>query len=364
MHPVGRDGQAGAARTGRTVDVVVPCYNYGRYLRRCLDSVLTQEGVSPRVLVIDDASSDGSADVAARLADADPRVHLRVHAENAGHIATYNEGLLGWVEADYCVLLSADDLLPPGALGRAVDLLASRPGAGLVYGWSAYFSDESRLPRVPRTQRGTTVWAGWDWVEQRCRTATNVISSPEVVMRTEVQHRVGGYRPELPHAGDLEMWLRVAAVSDIGYVRGAPQAFYRVHPGSMQRTVFDASLADQRQRWEVFARFLAEHEPPGGQAHRARLLSLAGTALAREVLWSAARSYDRGETDEAPVRAMVDFALEVCPDAASLPEHRALLRRRRLGAAFCHRTQVFAPSGAVRRARRMYRFERWKRTGT
>ena len=49
-------------------------------------------------------------------------------------------------------------------------------------------------------------------------------------MRGSVQRAVGGYSPELPHAGDLEMWLRIAAVSDIAYVRRVPQAFYRVHP--------------------------------------------------------------------------------------------------------------------------------------
>src|SRR3954454_20204410 len=75
------------------VTVVVPCYNYGRYLEDSVGSVLSQSEVEVRVVIIDDASPDGSADVAKRIAERDSRVSLICHETNAGHIATYNEGL-------------------------------------------------------------------------------------------------------------------------------------------------------------------------------------------------------------------------------------------------------------------------------
>ena len=50
------------------VDIVVPCYNYGRYLRQCVDSLLTQEGVDVRVLIIDDCSTDDSPEIARAIA--------------------------------------------------------------------------------------------------------------------------------------------------------------------------------------------------------------------------------------------------------------------------------------------------------
>ena len=74
------------------VDVIVPCYNYGRFLRECVESVLGQP-VDVRVLIIDDASTDDTPEVAAALAAEDARVEFRRHAVNRGHIATYNEGL-------------------------------------------------------------------------------------------------------------------------------------------------------------------------------------------------------------------------------------------------------------------------------
>ena len=81
------------------------------------------------MLIIDDASPDDSAAVAARLAAADQRIEVRVHELNRGHIATYNEGLLEWAEGDYCVLISADDLLTPGSLARATAVLEAHPAS-------------------------------------------------------------------------------------------------------------------------------------------------------------------------------------------------------------------------------------------
>ena len=95
-----------------SVSVVIPCYNYGHLLDDAVTSVLDdQEGIDVRVLIIDDASHDDSADVARKIADRDPRVEVIVHTANRGHIATYNEGLLEWADGDYSVLMSADDRL-------------------------------------------------------------------------------------------------------------------------------------------------------------------------------------------------------------------------------------------------------------
>ena len=96
-----------------SVDVVIPCYNYAKYLPRCVASVLSQEGVDVRALIIDDCSTDETPAVGAALAQQDARVLYRRHAKNMRHIATYNEGLIDWASADYCLLLSADDLLAP-----------------------------------------------------------------------------------------------------------------------------------------------------------------------------------------------------------------------------------------------------------
>jgi glycosyltransferase involved in cell wall biosynthesis len=66
------------------IDVFIPCYNYGRFLCQCVNSVLGQAGVDVRVLVIDDASPDNTAEVAEALAREDPRVTVVRHGTNKG----------------------------------------------------------------------------------------------------------------------------------------------------------------------------------------------------------------------------------------------------------------------------------------
>jgi hypothetical protein len=63
---------------------------------------------------------------------------------------------------------------------------------------------ETELLRTDVREFAYTRWPGTKWLEGRCRAGHNVITSPEVFVRGSVQRAVGGYRPELPHVGDLE----------------------------------------------------------------------------------------------------------------------------------------------------------------
>jgi glycosyltransferase involved in cell wall biosynthesis len=344
-----------------TVDVVIPCYNYARYLRGCVHSVLSQPNVDVRVLVIDDASSDETPDVGHELAAVDSRVTFRRHETNCGHIATYNEGLIGWSTADYTVLLSADDLLTPGCLSRAVSIMNAAPSIGMVYGRTIHFEREADLPQMDSRDFGFRRWSGADWLRLRCRAGYNVITSPEVVVRGEIQRRAGGYRPELPHAGDLEMWLRIAALSDIAYVNRTPQAFYRVHPKSMMRTVFRGSFLDLRQRKAAFDSFF-QHDA-ATIANAGELHDLASRSLAREALWDACRAYDRNEVAACQVKELVDFAKTTYLNAAALAEYAALRRRQWLGPVVCNRTQIFAAPALLHKMQRAALKQRWKYQG-
>ena len=71
------------------VDVVVPCYNYGRFLEGCVRSVLEQSLGDVRVLIIDDASSDNSLSVARKLAHDDQRKSALSHTRKTGVISVH-----------------------------------------------------------------------------------------------------------------------------------------------------------------------------------------------------------------------------------------------------------------------------------
>lgn len=127
------------------MDVVVPCYNYGHFLEPLVESVLAQEGVCVRIVIVDDASPDGSGDVADRIARSSSNVQVVRHAQNRGHITTYNEGLAVG-DSTYLLLLSADDMLAPGALKRATTIMDRHASVGLVYGFAPDFVWPPRGP--------------------------------------------------------------------------------------------------------------------------------------------------------------------------------------------------------------------------
>src|SRR5205085_6789625 len=113
-------------------------------------------------------------------------------------IATYNVGL-AQVEGTYVFLLSADDMLTPGALSRAVRLMEANPSVGFTYGSSIEFCDDPPPPARLRT-RSWWVWKGGDWLADNCRRGWNVIVSSDAVVRRTVLERVGGYREDLSHS--------------------------------------------------------------------------------------------------------------------------------------------------------------------
>lgn len=347
------------------VKVIVPCYRYAGLLDGCVESILGQEGVDVRVLIVDDCSPDETPAVGHRLATADGRVEYRRHERNAGLIATANEGLTWAVDGDYVVLLSADDLLVPGSLRRAVEVMETNSGVGMVYGHAQYFESDRPLPHYGRRWRGTRIWPGSKWIRRRCRLGSNCISSPEVVVRTSVQVRAGAYDPACSHASDLNMWLRIAAISDVAYVKGAAQALYRVHPESMQRSMRsgeDGALVDLRERRVAFERGLANAE----LADVDRLRATFRRALARQALWQASRAYDRDLLDgpgARPVDELIAFALETYDGTRRMREWRGLRLRQRLGAGRSLWFLPFVATGAAHRLHGHARRLRWRLQG-
>lgn len=313
------------------VDVVIPCYNYARYLRQCVTSVLSQEGVEVRVLIIDDCSTDQSAEVGSQLAAEDSRVEYRRHTVNKKHIATYNEGLLGWAGGDYCVLLSADDLLVPGALSRAARLMDSNPQVGFVYGGVVRIAADASPDAISlRVSDKTKVESGLDWISRVCSDGYNHVISPEVVVRTRLQKEVGGYLPELPHTGDMEMWLRLASRSDVGII-DADQALYRVHGNNMHLHLAKTTYRDFEHHWAAFSQLFEHHWTSG--ARRDAVLKTLQKEIATRALDKVQDAIENGSVVDGA--EFVALAARIYPECRSWKIYSRLKWKLRLGPTLC-----------------------------
>ncbi|WP_250283782.1 glycosyltransferase [Frankia sp. CiP1_Cm_nod2] len=317
-----------AAGTRPLVSIFVSSYNYARFLPQCLTSVLTQDYDNIDVYVIDDASADNSAEVAGVFAAADPRFRIIRRSVNRGHMETFNEGLAA-ARGEYFIKLDADDLLTPGSLARSVAFAEHNPAVGFVYGEPVAFA-ASPLPPARTAPASWSLWPGHAWLAHVCRLGHNAIAQPEALIRTATLRAAGYYNPDLPHTFDMEMWMRLAVLADVGTIDGADQGYYRIHSASMQHTINSGVLRDLEGRRDAFVSVLTG---PGKDVPNAEeLLTTARRTLAVKALRHACdllgASQRRGpighdalgaradERDQA--EGFVAFAEEVYPAAREL----------------------------------------------
>ena len=241
-----------------SIDVVVPCFQYGRFLRDSVGSVLRQEIGSLRVLIIDNGSTDNSLDVARQLAREDKRVQIIAHERNLGQQASFNEGI-DWARADYFMILDADDLLAPGCLGRAMSIMDKDQSIVFCHGVQRVVFCDGTISNEGSGEQLDADWhisSGLEFIRRLCSKGYNFIACPTVVRRTSIQKAIGHYDPNLNHANDMNMWLRLATRGNVAET-SAVQGIRRMHPE--QSSKLYSPFMDLVAHWNNFQDFF-RHE--------------------------------------------------------------------------------------------------------
>jgi glycosyltransferase involved in cell wall biosynthesis len=175
------------------VTVVITCFNYGAFLTESVESALSQQDGEPRVVVVDDGSTD--ADTIAVLESLPAQVRVLRQA-NAG-VAAARNGALGRLQTPYALVLDADDRLAPNALGVLRAALANDPRIGFAYGMIRFFGAWEGVLRLP------------PYDPYRLLYRHNI--GPTALMRREMVEDIGGYDPSLTGYEDWELWLHALA---------------------------------------------------------------------------------------------------------------------------------------------------------
>lgn len=207
--------------------VVIPVHNCADLLEVALGSVLDQVGgrSDVEIIVVDDGSVDHPETVVAAL-DPVGRVRFERNDVALGAVANFNRCLRS-TSGELVHLLHGDDLVRDGfydAMASAFD----HTGVIAAVCRTQYVDDAGAPGATTRSERnGTGRWT--DAAETLA--ISNRIRPAAIVVRREAYERVGGFREDLPHAADWEMWMRLAVNGDIWFVDEA-LAGYRVHDAS------------------------------------------------------------------------------------------------------------------------------------
>ena len=209
--------------TNLDVTVVIPTRNRSALVGRCLRAALAQEGVRFEVIVVDDASTDATAEVVAAHDDA--RVRLISLDERHGVSRARNIGI-AHASGEWLAFLDDDDLWAPWKLRRQLDA-AHEQGGDFVYGAAVVIDDNNTIVRFGRPPGPT----GLHEVLFR----KNVIPGgcSNVVARTELVRSVGEFDPALAQLADRDLWIRLAEASRPAACESLVVA-YRLHDGNMR----------------------------------------------------------------------------------------------------------------------------------
>ena len=251
------------------VGVVIPAYNAEPYLEQTLASIVGQSYGRWRALVVDDGSTDRTADIATELAGQDRRISLE-RQDNAGGSAARNRGIsvLEGTGAKYLACVDSDDLLLPDAFAALVGALEARPDAVGAYGLAEYIDAEGhpispgahsalQLHRTtfrppPRGGAGggglvagataaLAPFVGRDLAPQEDTGFDTLaiygsIWPPAVALaRFDAVRQTGGFDPSLSYMEDWDFFLRLARQGPWVFL-DQQVAWYRRHPGNTGAT--------------------------------------------------------------------------------------------------------------------------------
>jgi glycosyltransferase involved in cell wall biosynthesis len=242
--------------------VVIPTFNYGRYLAECLDSVFAQEHAPEfEVIVFDDGSTDDTRDVLARYAD--PRLRVAGHRPNRGHVATINAAL-PMARGSIVSRIDPDDRYHPRFMATVQERLRMHPEAALVYGRARIVDEHGRPAGVTTGEPHQGHFTGSEFVPLLER---NFICAPTVAARRDA------WLAHLPVPEGLAFhdWYFTLLIS-----RQSPFHFvdeiladYRVHGSNHHSRISRDGSEEQSVRW-LLDRVYAERESDQALEHRKR----------------------------------------------------------------------------------------------
>lgn len=222
------------------VSFLVPCFNYAQFLRECIDSICSQSFQDFEILILDDASSDETPQLAKRFVEADSRVIYFRHEQNIGHLQNYNFGI-DKAKGELIWLISADDVLADkDILATFIQSFEKYPKLGFAFCRVQCIDEQSQpydkfIPNPESVFLPTraTLLRGHDLFRQLIN--SNFVPAPSTIARKACYTQFGMFHSQLTHSGDWFNWLQFTLDWDVWFVPEA-KVYYRKHQQNMHLT--------------------------------------------------------------------------------------------------------------------------------
>jgi len=324
------------------ISVIIPCYNYGRYLRETTESVLNQTYPNFEVIIINDGSTDNTREVAEKLVANYPQHRITlINQENSGQPAISRNNGIRRAAGSYILPLDGDDKLAPDMLDKCMTLLLKNPNLAIAYTDRRDFGGVDQIVR-----------AG-DYDFEKLREANQI--SHCALYKKEVWEKVGGYRTNVKGVEDWDFWVAAGALGYFGQRIPEPLFWYRRHDTGVYQEVlanYEEKFAavilnntlvypEKNIRWAQSR--LSSKSPAGEQKNPVLVSVVIPTYNRPQMLGEAVRSVvnqteknfeiivvnDAGQPVEEVLKAFNDQRIKL----VTLPENKGLAAARNSGIA-------------------------------
>jgi glycosyltransferase involved in cell wall biosynthesis len=208
--------------------VIITCHNQAAFILDAVNSALAQSYKAREVIVVDDASSDGSVDILKAFGNS---LRLICAPKNIGANAARNLGA-SLSAGDYLVFLDGDDLLSPWALSTYKTVISASQAPILLS--RLFFFEGAQRPETGETP-GEITFVEYENLIQKDR--MHRASASATVVNRRTFHEVGGWTEELFHLDDLDIMMKLGVSGRCVQILAPATTCYRVHPGNTVRQV-------------------------------------------------------------------------------------------------------------------------------
>jgi GT2 family glycosyltransferase len=258
----------GGAVPAPQFSVVITCYNQAQFIRDAVNSAFAQSRSSAEIIIVDDASTDGSAELLKSFGDS---ARLALLPKNVGANAARNLGA-SLADGQYLVFLDGDDLLFPWALDTYGTIASARKAKIIL---SRLFFFAATQPPAGGDLPHEVSFAQYENLLQKDR--THRASASATVVEREAFRKAGGWTDGLFHLDDLDIMMKLGVSGRCVQILSPPTAAYRVHAGN---TVNQVSPFIPAMRSLIRKEKSGEY--PGGSAFRFKRYAFLGGPI---VFW-------------------------------------------------------------------------------
>ena len=231
------------------VSLLIPTYNYARYLPEAIESVLEQDWRDLELLISDDCSTDASREVIARYAAKDSRIRFQIHPTNLGMVQNWN-WCLSEARGEYVKFLFGDDKLASReALGKLLQLLETNPSAALAASARYVVGEKSEVLDIWDDIRTPGMHNGAEVIAQCLDKTGNLIGEPSAALFRK-RNAAREFNVRYRQLVDLEFWFHLL---EQGYFTYSPEPLccFRKHAGQQS----EVNGAGGIGKWEIFQLF-------------------------------------------------------------------------------------------------------------